>query len=551
METSRNTKLVIDTLLNRKIKGFLKHIANMMEKVHSRSKLLFILIVALAVFLRYYQFPSLPGGLHPEEASAGYESYALLLHGTDQWGNRWPVYFPAWGSGQSVLLSYLNIPFIKVFGLTVLGQRFLSALLGIVTMVIFYAFIKKWHGTRIALLASVLLATDPWHIMASRWSLESNLLPCFLLLGIACLSYCYTSKYARLLIPFSLVFLALALYTYAVSIIIIPIFLVLYFGLVGRGTLWRNRRGVLGSFVIFLLIASPFFLFLLDNYILHTTPWIVQHLPLTIPLLLKSRLAEITAGQNTLAANVHFLMSGFNDGQIVNMADGYSPFGLLSLPLMVIGIAYSIRRRQGHANLFLIWLVATIPLFFLFPLNIVRANALYLPFIALGAIGMSDLYDSVDKKDTKLAVLSIVLIALIIYNGLFCIYYFNNYNNDSKDTFNTGFDIALQHARSAATADEPIYVSNWIQLNYAYTLFFLKADPIDFQKHVSVVVSHGTYRVVQYRNYYFDLGETERTSAIAFMAILKSNEQIDCRARIVFYSTDDWTVEQCFNGHFS
>src|SRR5437879_609494 len=150
MEASRNTNVVIDTFLNQKTKEFLKQIVGIMEKVYSKPDLLFVLIAALSVFLRFYQFPFLPAGLHPEEASAGYESYALLLHGTDQWGNRWPIYFPAWGSGQSVLLSYLNIPFIKVFGLTVLGVRLSSALLGVLTMVIFYAFIKQWHGSRIA-----------------------------------------------------------------------------------------------------------------------------------------------------------------------------------------------------------------------------------------------------------------------------------------------------------------------------------------------------------------------------------------------------------------
>src|SRR5437588_6809610 len=106
--------------------------------------------------------------------------------------------------------------------------------------------------------------------MLSRWSLDANLLPCFLLLGMACLSYCYTSPYSHKLIPFSLIFLALSLYAYAISIVIIPIFLVLYFQQVGREMLWRNKLGVLVSLLIFLLIAFPIFMFILDNYILHT-----------------------------------------------------------------------------------------------------------------------------------------------------------------------------------------------------------------------------------------------------------------------------------------
>src|SRR5437899_7576535 len=212
-----------------------------MKNVPIKSGQLLLLTLALSTFLRFYQFPSLPAGLQWDEVSAAYESYALLLHGTDRWGNPFPVYFPAWGSGQNVLLSYLNMPFIAVFGLTAFGERFSSALLGLLTIVVFYAFVKRWYGTRTALIAALLLGTNPWHIMASRWSLESNLLPPFLLFGIVCLSSCYTCKYTRLLMPFSLVFLALAFYAYGVSIVIIPTFLVLYFAMIGLGTLHRNK----------------------------------------------------------------------------------------------------------------------------------------------------------------------------------------------------------------------------------------------------------------------------------------------------------------------
>src|SRR4051812_29445262 len=82
-----------------------EHLSYVMKKVHIKDHQIFVLIVALSTFLRFYRFPSLPTGLLQDEASAGYETYALLLRGTDRWGNPWPVYFPSWGSGQNVLLS--------------------------------------------------------------------------------------------------------------------------------------------------------------------------------------------------------------------------------------------------------------------------------------------------------------------------------------------------------------------------------------------------------------------------------------------------------------
>src|ERR1700726_3925376 len=169
METSRDTNSVRDDHLNQERKVFTKNMVSIAKKIHIKDHLIFILIVALSAFLRFYRFPSLPAGLNVDEAGAGYDGYALLLHGTDRWGNPFPVYFPGFGPGYSVLLSYLDVPFIKVFGLTVFAQRFLSGILGVLTIVVLYAFVKKWYDTRTALIASFLLATNPWHIMMSRW----------------------------------------------------------------------------------------------------------------------------------------------------------------------------------------------------------------------------------------------------------------------------------------------------------------------------------------------------------------------------------------------
>ena len=165
----------------------------------------------------------------------------------------------------------------------------------------------------------------------------------------------------------------------------------------------------------------------------------------------------------------------------------------------------------------------------------------------MSAIGISGLYGSIGNKATKTAVLSLVLAILALYNGTFCVYYFNTYNHDLKGTLNAGFDTALLQARSAASANEPIYISHWITFNYVYTLFFLKADPVDFQKHSRVLASGGIYQVLHYRNYYFDSNEAELTLVPSFVAILKDNERLNCEYRTTLYSEGDWTIVRCFN----
>jgi hypothetical protein len=79
-------------------------------------------------------------------------------------------------------------------------------------------------------------------------------------------------------------------------------------------------------------------------------------------------------------------------------------------------------------------------------------------------------------------------------------------------------------------------------------LFFLKVDPVDFQKHSHVDALYGSYRVHSYRNYYFYPNETKLTSVPSFVAILKDNEQLSCGHKMILYSEGVWTVVRCFNG---
>jgi hypothetical protein len=50
-----------------------------------------VAIFALSVWVRVWQFPSIPAGLNQDEAAAGYESYSLLKTGMDKSGDIFPA----------------------------------------------------------------------------------------------------------------------------------------------------------------------------------------------------------------------------------------------------------------------------------------------------------------------------------------------------------------------------------------------------------------------------------------------------------------------------
>ena len=83
----------------------------------SRSeKVCLTVILLLAVLSRTVLLDKVPGGLHQDEAMAGYNALTLLRSGRDSFGNPWPVYFTAWGSGMNVLESLLQIPCLALLG---------------------------------------------------------------------------------------------------------------------------------------------------------------------------------------------------------------------------------------------------------------------------------------------------------------------------------------------------------------------------------------------------------------------------------------------------
>jgi 4-amino-4-deoxy-L-arabinose transferase-like glycosyltransferase len=110
------------------------------------SKVLLPSILLVGFFLRAYQFSLDPPGLYFDEATIGYESFSLLRTGADRWGMPFPVYFVDWGSGQSVLYSYLTIPFVDLFGLSRFSVRLLSLFLGILTLPIMYVTVQRRLG---------------------------------------------------------------------------------------------------------------------------------------------------------------------------------------------------------------------------------------------------------------------------------------------------------------------------------------------------------------------------------------------------------------------
>jgi 4-amino-4-deoxy-L-arabinose transferase-like glycosyltransferase len=159
------------------------------------------LIFALAIFLRFWNLGIIPGGFSAQEE----ETVKTIANLSKD--NMWldDGYFNA----AYIYLAYL---WSKIFGLTVLSLRALSAVIGSLTVVASYLFISKWFSKKIAIFMTLLFAVSSFHVAVSRLILPEILLPLVLLGLFLSLTYAYRTKNVWLF-GFSGVLAGLGFYT--------------------------------------------------------------------------------------------------------------------------------------------------------------------------------------------------------------------------------------------------------------------------------------------------------------------------------------------------
>lgn len=147
--------------------------------------LIFVLIILLAGFLRVYRLGEVPKGLQHDEASFLINSSSILETLKDEDGQFLPIQLNSLMDPKPALYSYLQIPFLVIFGNNTFASRLPSALIGIVSIFLFYLLIKKLtKNNSLALLGMILLSVSPWHIVNSRATEEVILSFTFLLANL-------------------------------------------------------------------------------------------------------------------------------------------------------------------------------------------------------------------------------------------------------------------------------------------------------------------------------------------------------------------------------
>lgn len=445
------------------------------NKISINEKTKVGLILLLAALVRLIGIGSYPGGLHVDEAFSGYEAWSLLNYGTDSWGYHNPVYLTVWGSGMSVLNSVLMIPFIWIGGLNPVTIRLPQALVGILSIYVFYKLLKKVVNPSAALLGMLLLAICPWHIMMSRWGLDCNFAPGFLLFAVYFFVKAFDNEKWLML---SAVFWGLSLYCYATIYIFVPIILVIWGIYALKHKKIRISKYFVLSVLILFFIALPLLLFVAVN--LNLIPEIRGKF-LSIPKLLYFRSDEL--GLKHILSRVKQVLSLFvfqNDSYIWNATPYFGMYYLVSMPFILVGVykacknaVMRIKNKEfSYEILLLVWCAVSLAVGLLQGINVYKINFIHMAMVILWMLGIREVILRIGKCSKQ-----IIAVMYVVCFLAFQTYYYTSFQAQISERQLAGVDEAIEVSVDMLDDGyEAICATN--ELRHARVLFYT-AWPLD------------------------------------------------------------------------
>lgn len=424
-------------------------------KKETKERLLFVVIILLAVAIRMVQWPTTISTVHIDEAMTAVNARAITQDGTDMYGTSFPVFFESWKwGGQTAFLTYCMAASIKLFGFNLAAIRLPMLLINLLSVVIIYFLVKQiFHKKSIALIAMFITAISPWHIMQTYFSLDCNMFPHVMLIGVYALVKGIDEQ-KRAWLYSSMIAFGIAMYTYGLATYFVPTFL-----LIAAIWLWSNKKvkwqDVLISVAIFSLISAPIWVMYGINVMhLHT----IQIGKVTIPYLPNfERMSEVLffTESNVL---IQFLQNIVNtlkvlllqmDGQAWNAIPFFGTTYVISILFFAFGIYSFIKKREEiptSMKIVFLWGFISIGIGLLINgVTIYRLNIVWYPMIIMIAVGMYELCEIAKTKIPHIYAYMVAgyILMLVLFMVIFRVSYAEKVN--ASIFFDAGLVEAVQN----------------------------------------------------------------------------------------------------------
>ncbi|MCB9800736.1 MAG: hypothetical protein H6773_01010 [Pseudomonadales bacterium] len=475
---------------------------------------LLALVLISATLFKFWKLDVFPSGLNWDEVAYSYNAFSLLKTGKDEWGTSFPIFLRSFGDFKPALLSYLQVPFIALFGLNSFASRLPVAVMGALSTFFWWLMLRQLalfetskYKTFLQLLSLVLFATAPWLVHYSRAAMDPIVSFFFLVAGIAL----FISK--KNLFKYSgAVVLLLAMYTYNSARLFVPLLLFSYFMLFDLKTVWKNfstSKALFGSYVLVALFTVVIFVasvfsgagaraeavFILNKPMIQndTNESLFRSVVLNLPEVRLFANKMIT-GTYVLAKNymVHFDPSFVWFDNTLSARHGFNRHGnllLVTLPLIGVGIYFSKRKKVD--TFFLLWLLlGVLPSTLSDDVPHSGRTLIQLPaYIYFATVGVEYLSKKLSswKISQQLQLTEIALLGLtltIVYNtSLYFVDLYRYFPEDSYLSWQGDAQTTLHQLTKDYTLSDysHVYLSPELIENYLFYPFYTQMDPTRIQ----------------------------------------------------------------------
>lgn len=463
---------------------------------------LFIVILAIALFVRFYDLSNVPNGFHIDEAIIADNANFILNTGRDTNNNFLPLQTEVFGDYNPTGYAYLAVVPIKILGLTIFAARSVGAMLGVLAVLgvgfLTYALFEKKN---LSLLAAFFTALSPWDIILSRSTEETASSLVFIVFGFALLIWAIKKEKIKYLI-FGTLLLFISYFMYFTPRFFIPlIFMTLFIPL----RFWYEKRKALftkiflGCF-LFLSITSALLIVGVNGgssrfnqvsiFGFPETKLVMEekiredggaNLPVIITRVFHNKPYDyfLTFTKNYLeyfSGSFLFVKGGF---PVWLSAPSVGLIYVFELPFILYGIYLLFKERKPWAFIVLLWLLLSpvaasltvddIP-------NVRRALVMVPAVEILTAYGLLMAINNIPKVYRNLAI--IFLAVLFVFNSFYFLHQYFLHSTNHRNWYRyEAFDKVMQIVKRDYPNYDKIVVSKVFGGIYPQVLFFMDYDP--------------------------------------------------------------------------
>ncbi len=473
--------------------------------------ILLALITLLGGFFRFYQITTNPPSLNIDEISFGYSAYSILKTGRDENGEFMPLIFKSTGDYKNPVPVYIMVPSVWFFGLNEFAVRFPTALLGTLSIPVFFFFLRYlFKKDLIALAGTFLFSISAWHIYFSRYAYDPLLASFFLLLGIWFFMKMLDGKTGFGIL--SAIFLVISMYSAFTERLFVPLFV--FFCLIFNYRKVLSIKKSLAYFFLacFILVLPLIYLSLfggastrlgmifLTQDVEYTRYTVLDHLfKYDEPLMTFFFWAKRYIG---------YFQPGFLFFTGLNLTGiGMLGLGVLSIfeiPLLILGIIKLIKSKVSWKYVIIIWILVGI-----FPASLTNNETsegrtlLALPaLIVLLTFGLLYAVELLRKLNRRIFKLSLVTIfsAVFFINMIqayliFAVHFPKQkgeaFMEGTKESVLYAIEHQGEYSEIVYDAYRGIDAPYIVNVPHLYILFYAKYDPHKFQQEVANLSTGG------------------------------------------------------------